>query len=60
VKVKGGLVGWGEGAVNCVHEHRFALGAVLRVAGLNGLLASELAVVLLVVCHLNHLPFYTL
>ncbi len=58
VEVKGGLVGGGESAVECVGQHGLALCAVLRVAGATGtagLFATELAEV----WHLDHLPFYT-
>ena len=50
MKVEGGLIGGGEGAVECVGEHRFTLRAVLRVAWstqIPGLRAAELVEV----CH---------
>jgi hypothetical protein len=54
VEVESGLIRGGEGAVECVGEHRFTLGALLRIAGstqITGLCAAEL----IEVCHLNHL-----
>ena len=50
VEIKGGLLRGREGAVECVGEHSFTLGAVLRVTGSArgaGLLAAELVEV----CH---------
>jgi hypothetical protein len=53
VEVEGGLVSGGESAVERVGEHCFALRAVLRVAALAGLYATELVEV----CHCHHLSF---
>jgi hypothetical protein len=56
MKIEGGLIGGGEGSVECVSEHRFTLCAMLGIATLARLYAAELVEV----CHLHHLPFYTL
>jgi molybdenum cofactor biosynthesis enzyme len=56
MQIKDGLVRSRKRAVESVCKHRLTLGAVLSVARLKGLCAAELVEV----CHLNHLPFYTL
>jgi hypothetical protein len=53
MEIEGRLIGGGEGAVECVGEHRFTLRTVLRIAALAGLYAAELVEV----CHLHHLSF---
>lgn len=56
VEIEGSLIFRREGAVQCVGEHRLALGAVLWITGKTGFCAAELVEVR----HLNHLPLYTL